>query len=149
MDSMHSAYQTIADVAGLSELQSNSEGFIELIIADALPIFIQEAGESEIELSCRLPEFDGLLSPAVLVEMLIENAGASAGRLAIEPDAASVVFCRRLDIALLSPDQLIERVNLFIRDAARWASRDGAALRERAATRGASRNERVESLIRI
>lgn len=134
MHNMHEAFQALARAAGLPDLRTNASGHAELVIEKVLRVYITEVSDSELELSCRLHGFDAKPSKALMREMLAANASQRRGRLAIDPRTGAPMFGRRLDIAVLSGEDLETAFWDFVRDTAAWSTDLGAKVQAAAKT---------------
>lgn len=131
MRTMHAALAAVAERLGMVQILPDASGFAELVVADILPVYLRIADEYELELSARIAEFDGRLTPDLLEELMRCNAKFTGLRFAIEPDRSGVVLGRRLDIRSLSAVRVAEAVEAFILTAADWRRNGAEAMLER------------------
>ena len=131
MRTMHAALAAVADRLGMGQILPDAAGFAELVVAEVLPVYLRIADEYELELSARLTEFDGRLTPALMEELMRWNARFLGLRFAIEPDRSCVVLGRRLDIRTLGNDRIADAVEAFIMAAADWRRHGAETLLER------------------
>lgn len=149
MRTMHAALAAVADRLGMGQILPDASGFAELVVADVLPVYLRIADEFELELSARLSEFDGRLTPDVLEELMRWNARFTGLRFAIEPDRSGVVLSRRLDIRTLGNDRLGEAVEAFILAAADWRRHGAETLLERVMRYGRGSSDPIPSDFRL
>lgn len=125
MRTMHAALAGVARRFGMERILPDAAGFAEIVVADALPVFLRVVDEFELEVSARLPEFDGRLTGDVLAELLRWNGRFDGLRFAVEPERGGVVIGRRVDIRDFSDARLCDLVAEFVLVVADWR-RSGA-----------------------
>lgn len=149
MRTMHAALAAVADRLGLAQIQPNADGFAEIVVADVLPIFLRQADEYELELSARLTELDGHLSPALITELMRWNARFHGLRFALEADRPGIVLGRRLDIRTLGEARIAEAVEAFLYAAADWRRHGAEALVQRVMRHGQTGGEAFPPGLRL
>lgn len=131
MRTMHAALAALAERLDTKPILTDAAGVAELVIGEVQPVYLRLADEFELELSARLPEFDGRLTPEVMAELLLWNSRFHGLRFAVEADRSGVVLGRRLDIRTLEPDRIADAAESFIRMVADWRRHGAAALLDR------------------
>jgi hypothetical protein len=132
MKSLHEALQALARGARLDALDTNADGFVELVFGDQmLSLYIKVADASQIELSTRIDAFGQGLTPELALALLDDNARRLRGRLAVDGTGA-IVFGQRLDVADLDEKALLAAADAFLHDALRLEATGAAALKQSA-----------------
>lgn len=125
MRTMHAALSEVARHLGMAQILPDADGFAELVVEDGLSVFVRTVDEGSVELSARLPEFDGRLSLAVIQALLRWNGRFHGLRFAIESDRNGVVLGRRLDVIQTDTKHLPQNIEAFILAVIDWR-RSGA-----------------------
>lgn len=128
MRTMHAALAEVARHMGLAHILPDADGFAELVVDETLSIFLRSVDEEAIELSARLPEFDGRLSVPVMDALLRWNGRFNGLRFAVESDRNGVVLGRRIDIDTEAADTLPRAVEAFVLAVADWRRHGAEAL---------------------
>lgn len=120
MRTMHGALSAVARRFGLAQVLPDAEGFAELVVEEALSVYLRVVDEFEIEVSARIPEFETAVT-ADLAEALLRWNGRSTGlRFALEPGRNGVVLGRRVDVRSGDEDAVPQAVADFIAAVADW-----------------------------
>ena len=149
MQTMHAALAAVAARLGMVQILPDAAGLAELVVADVLPVHLRIVDEWEVEFSARIAEFDGRLTPPLMEELMRWNARFTGLRFAIEPDRASVVLGRRLDIRTLSNDRIADLAENFILAVADWRRHGAEALVEHVLRLGPGDSDPVLSDFRL
>jgi hypothetical protein len=149
MRTMHATLAAVADRLGMPRILPDPAGFAELVVAEVLPIYLRVADEYELELSAHLVEFDGRLTPDLLMELLRWNGRFNGLRFAVEPDRAGVILGRRLDIRILSDARICDAVESFLCATADWRKTGANELLERVKRYGQSSAEAINPGFRL
>lgn len=128
MRTMHDALGLVARRLGLPEIRLNAAGFAEIILGDALPVFLRVAEDTGLEVSARIPEFGDRPGPDVLRALLRWNGQSNGARYAMEPGTFSVVLGQRIDITQGDDAQVQRSVCAFIALAATCRQSEAAGL---------------------
>jgi Tir chaperone protein (CesT) family len=114
----------VAAKLGMSGLELNADGQVEIDFGNGFEAHITRVDASTLELSCRLPNLD-LASPAMMAAMLSANFLGQAtgfGRLAVDPVKLETIYCERWDVSEMSPGMVERRTEGFVRAGAYWYS---------------------------
>lgn len=125
MRTMHAALAEVARHLGMAQILPDAEGFAELVVDEGLSVFLRTVDDDAIELSARLPEFDGRLSLPVLGALMRWNGRFHGLRFAVDADRNAVVLGRRVELGPDQPSDLPRTVESFILSVADWR-RSGA-----------------------
>ncbi len=128
MRTMHGALSSVARSFGMAAVAPDAAGFAELVVEETLSVFLRTADEFEIELSARIPEFDGAVTVEVAEELLRWNGRFTGMRFALEPDRNGVVLGRRIDIRVGDEGAVAQAVSAFILAVADWRHSGAAEL---------------------
>lgn len=125
MRTMHAALAEVARHLGLTQILPDADGFAELLVEEGFSVFMRTVDDGAVELSARLPEFDGRLSLPVLEALMRWNGRFHGLRFAVDRDRNGVVLGRRVDLGPEEPSELPRTVEAFILSVADWR-RSGA-----------------------
>lgn len=125
MRTMHAALSDLARHLGMVQILPDADGFAELVVDGELSVFLRTVDEDAVELSARLPEFDGRLSLPVLDALMRWNWRFHSLRFAVDGDRNGVVLGRRVTVGQADASALPRAVESFILAVADWR-RSGA-----------------------
>lgn len=129
MDTLHEALRVVADAAGVPGLATDAAGYAALDLpGGAMRLYLQVAGDSEIELSVRVDGFGPGMTPEQLNAALRANGRMATGRLSLDPQGGGVVFGQRIELAGMTPEALVAALNGFVVEAARFQLNGAKAL---------------------
>lgn len=131
MRTIHAALAIVAQRFGVTDLRPDAAGFAEIILADALSLYLRVVDEYELELSMRIPGFDDHPKPEVLAELLRWNATSDGARIALEPGRKGAVLGKRLDVRQGTDESFGLAVATFVLTALDWHQGGADSLRDR------------------
>lgn len=132
MNSLHEALQALARGARLDSLDTNADGFAELVFGDQmLSLFVKVAEDSQLEFSARIDAFGRDIPSELAIALLDENARRLRGRLAVDGSGA-VVLGQRIDVSEVDEQGLIAAAEAFLREVMLLEAGGAAELRKRA-----------------
>lgn len=125
---MRDVYQALAflkEKSGLGKLEFNSAGKVEIVFNKTISVIVSKVDQTSLELVSYLnaPAFGDSYAAAIgLLHANFLGQGTGSGRVALDPEDDSLLYCERLDVAHLDEAGLEARVLAFVKYATFWHS---------------------------
>lgn len=115
MITFENALQAIARAGNMERINANAQGVAEIVIGEALQVFINRITDEELELSSPLPQLDGTRDAATLRALLEANESLAMGRLTLDPDNGQSFFAARFVLCEQNETRWLANFDTFVR----------------------------------
>lgn len=114
MDNTTTAYAEIARTTGDTHFAPNGQGWVELVMPDDQPIYIEEVDEHTLEISARIVGAEARHAADLLQTILTWNTENLPMRIALEPGNGTMIG-QRVDVRDMDARGLTDCIGRIVR----------------------------------